>query len=148
MNRTAIEPADALYVGQNCVCLSLQQAARVVGRLFDDALRPLDMTNWQFSLLMQVAGQGTPTIGELAASLATDRTTITANLKPLERRGLVEIHKDESDARTRRVIMTKLGARTMRSAYDIWTHVNAGAVKKVGSLNIGQLREGLSALAS
>jgi DNA-binding MarR family transcriptional regulator len=148
MRKTGIEPAEALYVGQNCVCLAIQQAARVVGRLFDDALRPLDMTNWQFSLLMQVAGKGTPSIGELAESLATDRTTITANLKPLERRGWVEIHKDASDARMRRVIMTKLGARTMQSAYEIWTDVNAAVVRKLEDISVVQVRRGLSALAS
>lgn len=141
-------PDEASYVGRNCICLPLQQAARVIGRHFDEALRPLDLTNWQFSLLMQAVGHGALSIGELAEKLATDRTTITANLKPLERRGLVEIRRDESDGRARRVIITRAGTRLMKSAYEIWTEANAEALKKLAGMSVLQLRGGLSALAS
>src|SRR5258708_38155018 len=148
MSTVGIMPEEASYVGRNCICLPLQQAARVIGRLFDEALRPLDLTNWQFSLLMKVAGHGALSIGELAEKLGTDRTTITANLKPLERRGLIEVRRDETDGRTRRVIITKAGARLMKSAYEIWTEANAEAVKKLEGMSVVQLRGGLSALAS
>lgn len=148
MSKSRVTPEEAMHVRDTCICRSLQQAARVIGRLFDEALRPLEMTNWQYSLLMNVAGYESPSIGELAESLGTDRTTITANLKPLERRGLIEIHKDESDARTRRVVMTKLGEQTTKSAYEIWVDVNAEAVGKLNGMNVARLREGLLALAS
>jgi DNA-binding MarR family transcriptional regulator len=148
MSKVGIMPDEASYVGRNCICLPLQQAARVIGRHFDEALRPLDLTNWQFSLLMQAVGHGALSIGELAEKLATDRTTITANLKPLERRGLVEIRRDESDGRARRVIITRAGTRLMKSAYEIWTEANAEALKKLAGMSVLQLRGGLSALAS
>ena len=43
-----------LHVRDTCLCLHLQRSARVVARRFDDALRPLDLTNGQFSLLMSL----------------------------------------------------------------------------------------------
>lgn len=148
MSSHGITPGEALVVEENCICLALQQAARVVGRLFDEALRPLDITNWQFSLLMKVAGYKAPSIGELAKELSSDRTTITANLKPLERRGLVDIRPDELDGRSRRVVLTKEGSRLLKSAYEIWTEVNAEALKKVEKRDVVALRGGISALAS
>src|SRR5437660_11372104 len=78
-----------ITVRDTCLCLHLQRAARAIARRFDEALRPLGLTNGQFSLLMSLNRPEPPTIGAVAALLAMDRTTLTAALKPLERRGLV-----------------------------------------------------------
>ena len=85
------EPSYAAtrMVRDACLCLHLQRASRAVGRQFDEAFRPLGLTSGQFSLLMSLNRPEPPTIGNVAALLAMDRTTLTANLKPLERRGLV-----------------------------------------------------------
>ena len=66
-----------------------QRAARALARRFDAAFRPLGLTSGQFSLLMSLNRPEPPTMGAVAALLAMDRTTLTAALKPLERRGLV-----------------------------------------------------------
>ena len=79
-----------LEVRDTCLCLHLQRAARAVARRFDAALRPLGLTNGQFSLLMSLNRPEPPSIGSVSALLAMDRTTLTANLKPLERRGLLD----------------------------------------------------------
>src|SRR5579885_397307 len=86
-----------------CLCLDLQRAARAVARRFDTAFRPLDLTNGQFSLLLALRWGGANTMGRLAALLAMDRTTLTAALKPLERRGLVDVAVDAADRRSRRL---------------------------------------------
>src|SRR5919108_1703229 len=88
-----------LHVRDTCLCLHLQRAARVVARRFDDALRPIGLTQGQFSLLMSLNRPEPPSIGSVADLLALDRTTLTANLKPLERRGLLAVTADESDRR-------------------------------------------------
>ena len=68
-----------------CVCM--QRAARALARRFDELFRPLDLTNGQFSLLMSLNRAQSPSIGSVASLLAMDRTTLTAALKPLVRRG-------------------------------------------------------------
>src|SRR5271169_3418337 len=82
----------------NCLCLHLQRAARAVARRFDQAFRPLDLTSGQFSLMMSLNGPAAPSIGYVSALLAMDRTTLTANLKPLERRGRVRRSTPPTDA--------------------------------------------------
>src|ERR687889_2149369 len=93
-----------LEVRDTCLCLHVQRAARALARRFDEALRPLGLTNGQFSLLMALNRPEPPTIGNVAALLAMDRTTLTANLKPLERRGLVAVRIDSTDRRSRRLM--------------------------------------------
>src|ERR1041385_3173119 len=96
---TTLEVRDA------CLCLHLQRAARAVARRFDAAFRPLGLTSGQFSLLMSLNRPEPPTMGSVAALLAMDRTTLTANLKPLERRGLLRISVDREDRRSRRLVL-------------------------------------------
>ena len=79
-----------------CLCLHVQRAARALARRFDEVLRPLDLTQGQFSLLTSLNRPEPPSIGSVAALLAMDRTTLTANLKPLERRGLVKVAVDKA----------------------------------------------------
>lgn len=109
-----------LHVRDSCLCLYLQRAARAVGRRFDEAFRPFDLTNGQFSLLMSLNRPSPPALGEAAALLAMDRTTLTAALKALERRGLVETAPDEKDKRTRRLVLTGAGRSLLGAAYPVW----------------------------
>src|ERR1700683_723802 len=86
-----------LLVRDCCLCLHVQRAARSLARRFDEALRPFGLTNGQFSLLMSLNRPEPPPMGPVAALLAMDRTTLTAALKPLQRRGLVKASQDPSD---------------------------------------------------
>src|SRR5690606_6624278 len=95
-----------LYVRDHCLCLAAQRAARGLARHFDAALRPLGLTSGQFSLLMALNRPQPPSVGAVAALLAMDRTTLTANLKPLAKRGLVATTIDPSDRRGRLLHLT------------------------------------------
>ena len=110
------------------LCLHLQRAARVIGRRFDESLKPLDLTNGQVALLIALSQPEAPRIGDVAAELAMDRTTLTANLKPLERRGLIEITPDEQDKRIRRVALTEMGHDLLGQAVPIWRGMHAEVV--------------------
>jgi DNA-binding MarR family transcriptional regulator len=112
-------------VRDTCLCLHLQRAARMVARRFDSALRPLGLTNGQFSLLMSLNRPGAPRMKDLAPLLAMDRTTLTATLKPLERRGLVKVEADPSDRRSRRLSLTDAGRDLLRDAVGIWRETHA-----------------------
>jgi DNA-binding MarR family transcriptional regulator len=130
-------------VRDNCLCLHVHRAARALARRFDDVLRPLDLTNGQFSLLIN--RQEPPTLGSVASLLAMDRTTLTANLKPLERRRLLKVSIDKQDRRSRRLALTPIGRTLLIKAYPIWKDTHAHIEHLVGSAN--DLREALRALS-
>ena len=106
-------------VRDTCICLHVQRAARAVARRFDEAMRPVGLTNGQFSLLMSLNRPDAARMGEVASVLAMDRTTLTAALKPLERRGLVTVATDESDKRSRRLTLTPAGRKKLRTALPV-----------------------------
>lgn len=121
-----------LHVRDNCLCLHLQRAARAVARRFDDALRPAGLTNGQFSLLMSLNRPQPPTIGSVSALLAMDRTTLTAALKPLERRGLVTVTVEPADRRSRRLTLTRAGRTALAAALPLWQREHAAVERMVG----------------
>ena len=130
-NRRLVPFETTLHVRDTCLCLHLQRAARVVARKFDDVLRPLGITQGQFSLLMSLNRPELPTLGSVAALLAMDRTTLTANLKPLERRGLVTVMVDEADRRSRRLALTADGRALLAAAVPIWKRTHAALERRL-----------------
>ena len=136
-----------IHVRDTCLCLHLQRAARAVARRFDEALRPVGLTNGQFSLLMSLNRPEPPTIGSVASLLAMDRTTLTAALKPLERRGLVKVMVDAADKRNRRLVLTAAGRTRLTAALPIWTSTHAAVERGLPREDADGLREDLRALS-
>jgi DNA-binding MarR family transcriptional regulator len=134
-------------VRDTCLCLHLQRAARAVARQFDQALHPLGLTNGQFSLLMALNRPEPPTIGNVAALLAMDRTTLTANLKPLERRGLVAVRIDSTDRRSRRLVLTTAGRDLLAQALPIWQSRHRAIEQLLAGSDADALRAELRALS-
>jgi DNA-binding MarR family transcriptional regulator len=119
-----------LVVRDACLCLYVQRAARALGRRFDDALRPLGLTNGQFSLMMSLNRPEPPGMTAVASLLGMDRTTLTAALKPLQRRRLLTITADPADRRGRIMTLTPKGRRLLARAVPVWrrTHVAVEAL--------------------
>src|ERR1700747_1488198 len=119
-----------LLVRDTCLCLHMQRAARALARRFDDALRPLGLTNGQFSLMMSLNRPEPPGMAAVASLLAMDRTTLTAALKPLERRALVKTTVASADRRARLITLTPKGRKLLAQAVPIWesTHLAVEAI--------------------
>ena len=130
-----------------CLCLHVQRAARALARKFDEVLRPLDLTQGQFSLLMSLNRPEPPTISNIATLLAMDRTTLTANLKPLERRHLVKVAIDKQDKRSRRLIITAAGRALLSKAYPLWKKVHAETERRISGISADAVRNALRALS-
>ena len=137
---TTVEVRDA------CLCLYTQRAARTLGRRFDEALRPVGLTNGQFSLLISLNRFRPPAMGPVSRLLAMDRTTLTAALKPLERQGFVTIEEDPEDRRGRLLVLTERGRETLAAAVPIWRETHA-AVEASLPFDVHVLRTALQALA-
>jgi DNA-binding MarR family transcriptional regulator len=136
-----------IEVRDSCLCLHLQRAARAVARRFDAAFRPLRLTSGQFSLLMALNRREPPSIGSVSALLAMDRTTLTANLKPLERRGLVTVTVDKADKRTHRLALTEAGRALLISAVPIWRETHLAIDGLLPRADPDNLRADLRALS-
>jgi DNA-binding MarR family transcriptional regulator len=149
------EAADALpvpyvttlLVRDTCLCLHLQRAARATARHFDDLLRPLGLTNGQFSLLMSLNRPVPAGMGGVASLLAMDRTTLTAALAPLKRRGLVNVAPDPDDRRGRLLTLTAAGRTLLARATPVWTQNHARLEDTIGTSAAHVLRAQLLTLS-
>jgi DNA-binding MarR family transcriptional regulator len=147
MSKSPLIPfTTTLHVRDTCLCLHVQRAARALARRFDEALRPLDVTNGQFSLMMSLNRPEPPTISAVASLLAMDRTTLTAALKPLERRGLIEVFVDPDDRRLRRIRLTSGGERLLAQAVPIWKETHEAVDVLLGENGSDRLRADLLVL--
>ena len=147
MSTRADRPSPFTHqVRDHCLCLHVQRAARALARRFDDALRPVGLTQGQFSLLTSLNRAAPPTMGDVAALLALDRTTLTANLKPLRRRGLVKVKVDAEDRRSRRLILTAAGRAVLAAAAPIWKRAHAQAERLLHSASADNVRASLREL--
>lgn len=142
-----VDYQTTLTVRDCCLCLHVQRAARALARRFDQALRPVGLTNGQFSLLMALNRPEPPPIGPVAILLAMDRTTLTAALKPLQQRGLVQITPHLSDRRSRVLVLTPKGRKVLASALPVWekTHHEIEALLPENAL--AELRKSLLAVS-
>jgi len=133
-------------VHDTCLCLHAQRTARVLARHFDEAFRPLDLTSGQFSLLASLNRPTLPSISSVASLLAMDRTTLTAALKPLERRGLVKLTVNEKDRRLRLLKLTAKGRTLLLRAVPIWEKAHAALEKRLENADPDRLRSDLHVL--
>ncbi len=146
MSKPKVPFETTLLVRDSCLCLSVQQAARALARRFDDALRPLELTHGQFSILMSLNRPVPPKMGDVAQLLSMDRTTLTAALKLLERRALVVTKPDDDDRRSRRVALTGAGHALLLKALPLWKRHHAQLERYLGP-GATKLRENLEYLA-
>jgi len=148
MSRATLVPFETtLRVRDCCLCLHVQRAARALARRFDEALRPVGLTNGQFSLMMSLNRPEPAGMASVANLLAMDRTTLTAALKPLERRGLVRVAKDPSDRRGRWLSLTPKGKTLLASAAPVWERTHRDVELLLKDVNPDSLRRSLSAFS-
>ncbi len=115
----------------DCTCANLRKAARVVTQAYDAALQPSGLKSTQFILLANLAGQDGMPLTQLAEALVMDRTTLTRNLRPLLREGLLRIDQEE-DLRVRRVSLTDAGADAVEAARPLWEEMQVRIAARLG----------------
>jgi DNA-binding MarR family transcriptional regulator len=127
-----------------CNALAIRKAARHITGLYDRHLAGTGLKVTQYSVLAHLRGLGPRTINELAAIMATDRTTMGRNIRPLERDGLVSITPDPRDARRRALALTDLGLARLQAARAGWAAAQARFDEAYGPERAAALRETLA----
>ena len=145
--KTDLPFETTLEVYGRCLCFGMHRAARTLARRFDAAFAHLGISHGQYSLMMSLNRPDPPRLGEAAAFLAMDRTTLTANLKPLERLGYVDIVPDKDDKRSRRLLLTPAGCKVLAAAVPIWRATHTEVDTHISG-DPGALRDQLMEIAA
>ncbi len=138
-----LTPAELQTVAATCTCFNLRKASRLISRFYAETLKPTGLVNTQFTILAAVALAETDsaelgTISRLAEGLGMDRTTLTRNLKPLERDGLLQIDPGQ-DQRERVASLTPTGRERLAQAFPLWQQAQAQVIAALGQQDWEQL---------
>ena len=131
--------------GSSCVSFNIRKAARAVTQLYDERMRPFGLRSTQLPILGKTLILEPVTVTRLAKVTVTDRTTLTRNLRLLEKQGLIQVDMG-SDRREREVRLTDRGREVLARVYPIWREVQAEVAKRFGSARLARLLSELSAL--
>ncbi|HEY6330460.1 MAG TPA: MarR family winged helix-turn-helix transcriptional regulator [Blastocatellia bacterium] len=130
-----------------CACNKVRKAARAITRVYDEALRPSGLRVTQFGILGITSALQPVTVTRLADETVTDRTTLTRNLRLLEKLGFIKINEGK-DRRERVVVLTSEGRGALKRAYPMWQQAQAYVVEELGRDQWEHLSEGLSAITT
>lgn len=128
-----------------CVCAQLRRAARKASALYDRSLAPTGLSVTQYSVLMNIARAGKISRSALAAQLGMDRTTLTRDLKPLEKAKLVAAAESD-DLRERLLQLSPAGKRRLRRSYQRWANTQKAFAAGIGRSRLEALRIALAAV--
>ncbi|MGD8326681.1 MAG: MarR family winged helix-turn-helix transcriptional regulator [Sphingomonadales bacterium] len=134
-------------VSERCAAFRTRKAARVVTRIYDEALRPTELKITQFTLMVAIEVGAPESISELADTLGMERTTLTRNMSVLERNGLIDIQEDHH-SRARKMIVTDKGLELLARAYPLWKEAQAKVEASVGEQGWDDARSTLSTLSA
>jgi len=128
---------------RGCTAMRLRKAARRITQIYDRHLEPTGLTITQYGVLASVLAAGRVAIGALAEQLLMDPTTLTRNLQPLHRQGMVVIEPDRRDRRVRWVSISDAGRQAFESARPAWREAQSHVRKLIGDDETAALHDTL-----
>lgn len=136
LHRHSQDMANIVY--QECACATLRKTSRTVTRMYDEGLKPSGLLATQYIVLVAIQREQPATISQLAEILAMDRTTLTRNLKPLEKSGLIVSGKGD-DQRTHVVSLTMKGKIAVEKAFPLWRKAQTHVATTLGPTRLERL---------
>ena len=118
--------------------------ARRITQIYDRHLEPSGLTVTQFGVLAHIDGRDDVSIGALAERLVSDPTTLTRNLRPLERKGYVKLVPGREDKRRKVLVATARGQAALRDARPLWRKAQAEVAEALGEAGLATLHHSLN----
>jgi len=133
------------YVNQDCCCFNLRKVTRAITQFYDRYLEPADIRATQFTLLVELSNSAGKTLTDMAEGLVMDRTTLTRNLKPLDKAGLIE-SVPLTDKRSKGYALTEKGRMVLAKGHPLWKNAQHQIVGQLGQERYQRLVNELNVL--
>ncbi len=131
--------ADARALAETCPGALSRLAARRITQFLDRELTPAGISAAQLALMAQIAAAEDDTLGALAERSGLEQSTLSRNLRTLEKDGLIEIAAVETDLRRRAAWLTETGARKLEAAIPLWRKAQAKLARSIAPTVIQRL---------
>ena len=137
---------DEFLTPKHCVSNHLHQTARAVNRVYSEEMRPIGLKRSQYSILGYLQKLGVAQLTELADLLFMDRTTLSRNLKPLQKQGLITVTPSALDRRAKELRLTDEGKALFKDATKYWRRAQKRILDAFGAENWSKLEASLKTL--
>jgi DNA-binding MarR family transcriptional regulator len=111
--------ADYVARGGECAYANMKLLSRVLGTVYDEALRPVDLRASQLALIWAIAAMEPVELGRLGRVTLTDQTTLSRTVEKLRAARLVSVRRGD-DRRVRIACLTALGRQRFADAMPFW----------------------------
>lgn len=130
----------------DCYCATLRAATRKISANYDDALAPAGINVGQYSLLRCVQRRSPVSLTDIGHDLKLDRTTISRNVKVLQKDGLIKMVRGEADRREALVALSEKGEACLTIAVPLWNECQQAMESRLGPIKVTALQEILRSL--
>ena len=147
--QTDLDDQQCAEAVRTCACFNFRKASRAVTQLFDETLAPTGLRSTQFVILVAIHVHAPIALADLARAMIADRTTLSRNLKPLEREELIARHRAPR-RRAHLMRLTEAGEQRLAQAMPLWKKAQQQFVEQMGEANwdmmLGKLDEAVEAV--
>lgn len=130
-------------VASECVAVRLRMVNRVVTKMYDDALRSLDLKVSQMNILVAAAKMGTARPVEVCEYLHLDVSTLSRNVERMKVRGWLEVVPDDNDGRSQPFRLTPRGRKLLEKAIPAWSEAQQQVSILLGDGIVDQLNQAM-----
>lgn len=132
-------------IGKNCALFNLRKASRAITQVYEASMKSSGILPTQFTLLVATRAMQPVSMSKLAEALVMDRTTLTRNLKPMQREGWVKVAPGREDKRSREVSLTKTGLNQLERAVPLWQEAQLRVTQALGDSRLERMLQDLTA---
>lgn len=114
-------------MSQHCLSFCVRKASRVMTAYYDELLADTGLKSTQISILVMLASTGPVGMTQLAERLNLEQSTLSRNLKPLEKGGYIGTRQAQQ-GRGKEAFLTELGLRMVEKAVPRWEEAQKAAL--------------------
>ena len=129
-----------------CLCAILRKATRVITKRYDAFLSPSGLKITQYSMLMNITRNPGITTTELAKVMLMDQTTVTRNLKLLEKNAWISFQEEGKDLRTKQIHLSQAGQQMIERAKPLWEKAQREIKNELGDLGFDVIIRSLNSV--
>ena len=126
-------------IAQDCIGVRMRILSRVITKMYDDTLRPLDLKTSQLNILVVIARRGLARPAEICDRLKMDLSTVSRNVDRMRARGWIEVVDDADDGRAHQFRLSAEGRWLLEKAKPAWEEAQEKVTKLLGRAGVTAL---------
>ena len=124
-----------------CYNLALRKTCRLINQFYQQRISPTGLKIGQFSILRATFFCKETNNKQLQRILVLNQTTLSRNLKPLIRDGLLKLRAKQDDKRVKIISLSEAGMQVYLQTVPLWEQAQRELDMKIGEQGINGIMQ-------